>query len=46
MLQGGASVEYLKNFIENPNIFLILSCYQGPGSLEEHIQDGGKNCRN
>jgi hypothetical protein len=42
MLQGGASVEYLKNFIENPNNLLILSCYQGPGSLGRAIQDGDK----
>lgn len=42
MLQGGASVEYLKNFAENPNNLLILSCYQGPGSLGRAIQDGEK----
>ena len=42
MLQGGASVEYLKNFAENPNNLLILSCYQGPGSLGRAIQEGNK----
>jgi hypothetical protein len=42
MLQGGASVEYLKNFADNPNNLLILSCYQGPGSLGRAIQDGEK----
>lgn len=42
MLQGGASVEYLKNFAENPNNLLILSCYQGPGSLGRAIQEGAK----
>jgi hypothetical protein len=42
MLQGGASVEYLKNFAENPNNLMILSCYQGPGSIGRQIQDGEK----
>jgi len=42
MLQGGASVEYLKHFAENPNNLLILSCYQGPGSIGRRIQEGEK----
>ncbi len=42
MLQGGASVEYLKNFAENPNNTMILSCYQGVGSLGRQIQDGAQ----
>ena len=42
MLQGGASVEYLKNFADNPNNLLIMSCYQGPGSLGRALQDGEK----
>jgi len=42
MLVGGASVEYLKNFADNPNNLLILSCYQGPGSLGRKLQDGEK----
>ena len=42
MLVGGASVEYLKNFAENPNNLMILSCYQGPGSIGRQIQDGEK----
>ncbi|MEN7982283.1 MAG: beta-CASP ribonuclease aCPSF1 [Nanoarchaeota archaeon] len=42
MLQGGASVEYLKNFAENPDNLMILSCYQGPGSIGRQIQDGEK----
>ncbi len=42
MLAGGASVEYLKNFIDNPNNLLILSCYQGPGSLGRQLQEGAK----
>ncbi len=40
MLVGGASVEYLKHFAENPNNLIILSCYQGPGSIGRQIQDG------
>ena len=42
MLQGGASVEYLKNFAENEKNLLILSCYQGPGSVGRQLQDGDK----
>jgi KH/beta-lactamase-domain protein len=42
MLVGGASVEYLKNFAENPDNLMILSCYQGPGSIGRQIQDGEK----
>jgi uncharacterized protein len=40
MLQGGASVEYFKNFAENKNNLMILSCYQGPGSLGRQLQEG------
>ncbi|MFC1666104.1 beta-CASP ribonuclease aCPSF1 [Nanoarchaeota archaeon] len=40
MLQGGASVEYLKHFAQNPDNLMILSCYQGPGSIGRQIQDG------
>jgi uncharacterized protein len=40
MLVGGASVEYLKNFAENENNLLILSCYQGPGSIGRKLQEG------
>ncbi|MCK5449390.1 beta-CASP ribonuclease aCPSF1 [Candidatus Pacearchaeota archaeon] len=42
MLVGGASVEYLKNFAENENNLLILSCYQGPGSVGRQLQEGAK----
>lgn len=42
MLVGGASVEYFKNFAENQNNLMILSCYQGPGSLGRQLQDGEK----
>ncbi len=40
MLVGGASVEYFKNFAENKNNLMIMSCYQGPGSLGRQLQDG------
>jgi hypothetical protein len=40
MLVGGASVEYFKHFAENKNNLMMLSCYQGPGSLGRQIQDG------
>ncbi len=40
MLVGGASVEYLKEFADNKNNLLILSCYQGPGSVGRQLQDG------
>jgi uncharacterized protein len=42
MLAGGASVEYFKNLAGNPNNLMILSSYQGPGSLGRKIQDGEK----
>ncbi len=43
MLVGGASLEYFKNFADNQNNLLILSCYQGPGSLGRKLQDGEKS---
>jgi len=42
MLVGGASVEYLKNFAESKKNTLILSCYQGAGSIGRQIQEGAK----
>ena len=42
MLMGGASVEYFKNFAENKNNLMIMSCYQGPGSLGRKLQDGDR----
>jgi hypothetical protein len=42
MLTGGASVEYFKNFADNPNNTMIISCYQGVGSLGRQIQEGAK----
>jgi len=42
MLVGGASVEYLKYFADNPKNLIILSSYQGPGSPGRQIQEGQK----
>jgi len=42
MLNGGASVEYLRNFADNPNNLMVLGCYQGVGSLGRMIQEGVK----
>jgi KH/beta-lactamase-domain protein len=42
MLVGGASVEYFKNFADNPKNLIILSSYQGPGSLGRRLKDGDK----
>ena len=42
MLMGGASVEYLKYFADNPKNLIVLSCYQGPGSPGRQIQEGSK----
>ena len=42
-VQGGASVEYFRNFAENPNNLMILGCYQGPGSLGRKIQEGERS---
>lgn len=42
MLMGGASVEYFKNFADNPNNLMVLSCYQGVGSLGRKVQEGAK----
>jgi len=42
MLTGGASVEYFRAMADNPKNTLILTCYQGPGSLGRRIQEGEK----
>jgi predicted metal-dependent RNase len=45
MLAGGASVEYLKAFAENEKNLLILSCYQGPGTVGRELQEGAKHIK-
>lgn len=42
MLVGGASVEYLRHFAGNEKNSVILSCYQGVGSLGRQLQEGIK----
>ncbi len=42
MLSGGPSVEYFKALAENPKNSLVLTCYQGVGSLGRRIQQGEK----
>ena len=42
MLNGGASVEYLKYLADNPNNVIFFSCYQGAGSLGRQIKEGAK----
>lgn len=45
MLVGGASVEYFRNFADNEKNLLILSSYQGPGSLGRKLQEGEKRVK-
>jgi KH/beta-lactamase-domain protein len=45
MLNGGASVEYFKEFASNRNNCIIFVCYQGVGSLGRQIQEGLKETR-
>lgn len=42
MLTGGPSVSYFKGLAENPNNHLVLTCYQGEGSLGRRLQNGEK----
>ncbi|MBI2448810.1 beta-CASP ribonuclease aCPSF1 [Candidatus Pacearchaeota archaeon] len=42
MLQGGASVEYFREFAGNKRNTIAFVCYQGLGSLGRQIQDGIK----
>lgn len=40
MLTGGASVEYFKEMADNPKNSLVLTSYQGEGSLGRRLQQG------
>lgn len=40
MLTGGASLVYFKEFAENPINKVILTSYQGPGSLGRRLEEG------
>ena len=45
MLVGGPSVEYFKALAGNPKNSLIITCYQGEGSLGRRLQQGEKVIR-
>jgi len=40
MMTGGASVDYFRALAENPKHSLVLTCYQGEGSLGRRILNG------
>ncbi len=40
MMQGGASVEYFRYLADNNKNSLVLTCYQGEGSLGRRLQNG------
>jgi len=40
MLVGGSSVEYFKALAENPKHSVVLTCYQGEGSLGRRLENG------
>ncbi|MGK0208876.1 MAG: KH/beta-lactamase-domain protein [Patescibacteria group bacterium] len=40
MLVGGASLEYFRNFADNPRDGICLSCYQPPGGIGRQMQEG------
>ncbi len=42
MLQGGPSVQYLKELAEGSKHSLVFSCYQPPGSMGHRIRSGEK----
>jgi len=42
MLTGGASIEYFKNLGGDKKNSMVLTCYQGQGSLGRRLQDGEK----
>jgi predicted metal-dependent RNase len=42
MLTGGASLEYFKMLSDNPKNAIVLTCYQGPGSIGRRLEDGEK----
>jgi KH/beta-lactamase-domain protein len=42
MMTGGASVDYFKHLADDAKNSMVLTCYQGPGSLGKKLQDGEK----
>ncbi|MEK6820255.1 MAG: MBL fold metallo-hydrolase RNA specificity domain-containing protein, partial [Nanoarchaeota archaeon] len=45
MLQGGASVEYFREFAGNKRNTICFVCYQGVGSLGRQVQEGIKELK-
>jgi len=45
MMVAGPSVEYFKALAESERNSLILTCYQGPGSLGRKLEQGDKEIR-
>lgn len=45
MLNGGASVEYFREFAPNKLNALLFVCYQGSGSLGRQVQEGLKETK-
>ncbi len=43
MLQGGPALEYFRNLAENPKNVLVLTSYQGEGSLGRRLQNGERD---
>ncbi len=42
MLVGGASVEYFKQWADDPRNLIVFGCYQAPSSLGRAVQEGNK----
>ncbi len=40
MLTGGASLEYFKMLADNAKNSIVMTCYQGPGSIGRRLEDG------
>ncbi|MEK6937278.1 MAG: LAGLIDADG family homing endonuclease, partial [Nanoarchaeota archaeon] len=39
MLTGGASLEYFKMLGDNPKNSIVMTCYQGPGSIGRRLEE-------
>ncbi len=40
MLTGGSSLEYFKMLGDNPKNSIVMTCYQGPGSIGRRLEEG------
>jgi uncharacterized protein len=43
MLTGGASVTYFRELADNPKNSIVLTSYQGPGSIGRRLEDGERD---